>query len=83
MKILECKNCGAKVEVIEPCNCDDCGIVCCGTAMTECAPDDISASPQDNDGNIISCADCGAKVRVITPCTCDDCGITCCDKPMK
>ena len=28
-----CNNCGALVEVLEDCNCIDCGIMCCGEEM--------------------------------------------------
>ncbi len=31
--IKKCNKCGAIVKVIEDCNCDDCGIVCCGEKM--------------------------------------------------
>ena len=31
--IKKCIKCGAVVKAIEDCNCDDCGIVCCGEPM--------------------------------------------------
>ena len=31
--IKKCNKCGAIVKVIEDCNCDNCGIVCCGENM--------------------------------------------------
>ena len=37
-KILICKKCGAMVEVLKPCTCRNCGIVCCDTPMTELIP---------------------------------------------
>jgi len=33
--ILKCNSCGAKVQAIESCECEDCGIMCCGEAMQE------------------------------------------------
>lgn len=36
MKILKCYKCGAEVEVINECTCDD-GISCCGKKMVELA----------------------------------------------
>lgn len=33
--IKKCLKCGAIVKVIEDCNCDDCGIKCCGEQMKE------------------------------------------------
>ena len=32
-KILTCASCGAKVEVIVDCTCENCGFKCCGKAM--------------------------------------------------
>ena len=77
MKILECKSCGAKVEVVTPCTCENCGIMCCGKNMEET---EIDTAPSKE---TISCGECGAVVNVIEPCTCDDCGIMCCGKAMK
>ena len=33
--IKKCLKCGAIVKVIEDCNCDNCGIKCCGESMKE------------------------------------------------
>ena len=33
LTIKKCKSCGAIVKVIEDCNCEGCGIVCCGEPM--------------------------------------------------
>jgi len=33
--IKKCLKCGAMVKVIEDCNCENCGITCCGEAMSE------------------------------------------------
>lgn len=34
MEIKKCNKCGAMVEVLKDCTCDDCGIKCCGEQMT-------------------------------------------------
>ncbi len=34
-KILKCEECGAMVKVLVDCECEDCGIQCCGKPMTE------------------------------------------------
>ena len=34
--IKKCLKCGAIVKVIEDCNCDNCGINCCGKTMVAC-----------------------------------------------
>lgn len=46
LKIKKCMNCGATVEIIEDCNCDDCGIQCCGEKMKELVPNSIDASAE-------------------------------------
>ena len=35
LTIKKCKSCGATVKVIEDCNCNGCGIVCCGEQMAK------------------------------------------------
>lgn len=35
MNIRKCKKCGAIVEVIKDCTCNNCGIMCCGETMQE------------------------------------------------
>lgn len=42
--IKKCKSCGAMVIVLQDCNCDDCGIKCCGEPMTEATPNSVDAS---------------------------------------
>lgn len=34
-RILKCENCGAVVEVLVECKCDDCEIECCDDEMVE------------------------------------------------
>ena len=36
--IKKCIKCGALVEVLEDCNCENCGIKCCGEKMVELKP---------------------------------------------
>lgn len=35
LALKKCNNCGAIVEVIKDCNCDNCGIMCCDTQMSD------------------------------------------------
>ena len=42
--IKRCKSCGATVKVIEDCNCEGCGIVCCGEAMEILKPNSVDAA---------------------------------------
>lgn len=42
--IKKCLKCGAIVEVINDCVCDNCGIKCCGEQMIEMIPNSIDAS---------------------------------------
>ena len=35
LKVKKCFNCGATVEIIDDCECDNCGIHCCGKPMVE------------------------------------------------
>ena len=36
--IKKCEKCGALVEVLEDCTCENCGIKCCGEVMKELTP---------------------------------------------
>ena len=42
--IKECAKCGARVEVLKDCTCDNCGIKCCGEEMKVVAPNTVDAS---------------------------------------
>ena len=45
LKMLKvCKQCGALVDVIKDCTCDNCGIRCCGEQMAEIVVNSIDAS---------------------------------------
>lgn len=44
LKIKRCMSCGAIVKVIEDCNCENCGIVCCGEVMNELIPNSVDAA---------------------------------------
>lgn len=42
--IKKCMKCGAIVRVIEDCNCEGCGMVCCGEPMKVMTPNSIDAA---------------------------------------
>ena len=42
--IKECAKCGARVEVLKDCTCDNCGIKCCGEEMKVVVPNTVDAS---------------------------------------
>ncbi len=42
--IKKCLKCGALIEIINDCNCEECGIMCCGEKMMEIKPNTIDAS---------------------------------------
>ena len=42
--IKKCNKCGAIVKVIEDCNCEGCGIVCCGEPMQVMVPNSVDAA---------------------------------------
>lgn len=42
--VKKCKKCGAMVKVIEDCNCEGCGIVCCGEQMEVLVPNSVDAA---------------------------------------
>lgn len=42
--IKKCKSCGATVKVIEDCNCEGCGIICCGDPMEILKPNSVDAA---------------------------------------
>lgn len=42
--IKRCKSCGATIKVIEDCNCEGCGIVCCEEAMEILKPNSVDAA---------------------------------------
>ena len=41
--IKRCKSCGATVKVIEDCNCEGCGIICCNKPMEILKPNSVDA----------------------------------------
>ena len=43
-KIKKCNKCGATVEVLKDCTCDNCGIKCCGEEMVEVRANTMDAS---------------------------------------
>lgn len=42
--IKKCMKCGAMVQVIEDCNCEGCGIKCCGEQMQILKPNSVDAA---------------------------------------
>ena len=42
--IKKCKSCGAIVKVIEDCNCNGCGIICCEKPMEKLVPNSTDAA---------------------------------------
>ena len=42
--IKKCTSCGALVKVIEDCNCENCGIKCCGEEMKLLIPNSVDAA---------------------------------------
>ena len=42
--IRKCNSCGALVKVFEDCNCDNCGIKCCGEEMKILVPNSVDAA---------------------------------------
>ena len=42
--IKKCDKCGAIVEVIQDCTCDNCGIQCCGAQMREVKANSVDAA---------------------------------------
>lgn len=44
--IKKCLKCGAVVNVLENCNCDNCGITCCGEKMKTLTPGEVDAAKE-------------------------------------
>lgn len=44
--IKKCKSCGASVKVLKDCNCEGCGIQCCGEEMVELVPNSVDAAAE-------------------------------------
>ena len=42
--IKTCSKCGATVEVLKDCTCENCGIKCCGEVMSTVIPNTVDAS---------------------------------------
>ena len=42
--IKKCNSCNAMIKVLEDCNCNDCGISCCGEPMVELKPNSTDAA---------------------------------------
>ncbi len=44
LKLKRCKKCNALVEVLEDCNCEGCGIICCEEKMEEVKANSVDAA---------------------------------------
>ena len=44
LKLKKCRKCNALVKVLEDCNCEDCGIICCGEPMVDVKANSVDAS---------------------------------------
>lgn len=42
--IKKCQSCGAMVKVLKDCDCENCGIVCCGNPMENLIPNSVDAA---------------------------------------
>lgn len=42
--IKKCLKCGAQIEVLKDCNCNDCGIMCCGEQMKDVKFNSVDAA---------------------------------------
>ena len=49
--IKKCNKCGAMVEVIKDCTCDNCGIKCCGVQMSEVRCNSVDAAVEKHKPN--------------------------------
>ena len=42
--LKRCNKCGVLVKVLKECNCDNCGILCCGETLENVKPNSVDAS---------------------------------------
>ena len=42
--LKRCNKCGALLKVLKDCNCDNCGIACCGETLENIKPNSVDAS---------------------------------------
>ena len=42
--VKKCNSCGATVKILKNCNCENCGIICCGEKMNEMKPNSVDAA---------------------------------------
>ena len=42
--LKRCNKCGALLKVLKDCNCDNCGITCCGEPLDNIKPNSVDAS---------------------------------------
>lgn len=46
LRIKKCKKCGAMVKILKDCNCENCGIKCCGIEMEILIPNSIEVAKE-------------------------------------
>ena len=46
--IKKCLKCGSLIEIINDCNCEECGIMCCGEKMIEIKNNDVTSNINSN-----------------------------------
>lgn len=44
LKLKKCRKCNTLIKVLEDCNCEDCGIMCCGETMIELKANSVDAN---------------------------------------
>ena len=49
LTIKKCLKCGALVEVLHDCTCENCGVQCCGEEMRTLLPNTVDAAAKDYD----------------------------------
>ena len=62
--IKKCLKCGAMVEVLKDCHCDNCGIMCCGQKMVEVKTNSVECAVEKH---LPVCEVVGAYVIVSVP----------------
>ena len=53
--IKKCAKCGAYVEVLNDCSCEDCGLKCCGEEMKRVVPNSVDCSIEKHVPNVEIC----------------------------
>ena len=64
MVIKKCLKCGAIVEVLKDCTCDNCGVRCCGEQMVEMVANSVDASVEKHKPQVMIVGD---MIEVVVP----------------